>query len=228
MASKRRPAVAARRDSFPLGAGRPGSVVRTASCGRRRSPSTASSTPARGSKGRPLTSNAAPGLPCTGATTTTTLKVYAAQTWLASRDLKPSTRLLYAEACSTPLILPALGRHRLDKITPTMVRNWYAGLDAEAPTRRAHAYSLLRSIYTTAVADDLVPTNPCRIRGAGASRDQLDEGGEPRRARSDHRGDARPLPVLLAAWCGLRLVSLPSCAGDDVDSTRGCSGSSGR
>lgn len=142
-----------------------------------------------------------------------------AETWLRDRDLKPSTRALY-RGLLDDLILPALGDTYLDKLTPTTVRNWHASLGDKTPTRRAHAYSLLRAIYTTAVADDLVAVNPCRVRGAGA-------------ARTVH--DSRPatLPelevivdqvparyqamVLLAAWCGLRFGELAELRRGDVD-----------
>ena len=38
------------------------------------------------------------------------------------------------------------------------------------PTRRAHAYGLLKAILATAVADDLLDANPCRIRGASKTK----------------------------------------------------------
>jgi integrase len=150
-------------------------------------------------------------------TSTTTLKDYSS-TWLASRDLKPRTRLLYRNLLDA-VILPDLGDARLDRISPTTVRNWYATLDESTPTRRAHAYSLLRAIYTTAVSDDLVPTNPCRIRGAGkakkahttriASLAELEVIVEALPTRY------RPM-ALLAAWCSLRFGELAELRRDDV------------
>ena len=142
-----------------------------------------------------------------------------ADTWLAGRDLKPRTRALYRDLLDA-LILPGLGDAALDRITPTTVRNWHATLDPATPTRRAHAYSLLRSIFTTAVADDLLPSNPCRIRGAGASKKahqtkvaslgelQIIVEAMPRRYRA---------MVLLAAWCGLRFGELAELRRGDVD-----------
>ena len=151
-------------------------------------------------------------------TGTTSLGTYA-ESWLSSRDLKPRTRLLY-RGLLDDLVLPHLEDARLDRITPSTVRNWYSTLNAATPTRRAHAYSLLRSIFTTAVADDLVPTNPCRIRGAGA-------------AKKVHQTKVASLPelaviveamppryramVLLAAWCGLRFGELAELRRGDVD-----------
>lgn len=98
------------------------------------------------------------------------LRAYA-DGWLASRELKPRTRALYRDVLDR-LILPALGDAPVDRITPATVRAWWAELDPARPTARAHAYSLLRTIYGTAVSEDVVATNPCRIRGGGANRKQ--------------------------------------------------------
>lgn len=147
-----------------------------------------------------------------------TLGDYSA-TWLDSRELKPRTRLLYRGLLDA-LILPDLGDAPLDRISPTTVRNWYAGLDESTPTRRAHAYSLLRAIFATAVTDDEVPTNPCRIRGAGKAK----------KARTTRVASLAELEVivdtlppryramaLLAAWCGLRFGELAELRRGDVD-----------
>ena len=74
-----------------------------------------------------------------------TLRDYAA-TWLAGRDLSPSTRVLYVITLRNQ-ILPALGDMAVTGITPAMVREWHARLRTQTgPTQRAHAYSLLRTI----------------------------------------------------------------------------------
>jgi hypothetical protein len=106
--------------------------------------------------------------PPTEKLTAGTVRSYA-EAWLTGRDIKPKTRWQYRRFLDA-MILPALGDVPLDKLTPTTVRNWHASLDPTKATWRAHACSLLRTIYTTAVTDDLVPTNPCRIRGAGTSK----------------------------------------------------------
>lgn len=152
------------------------------------------------------------------ATSYSTVKDYAT-TWLASRELKPRTRLLY-RGLLDDLVLPDLGAAGLDKVSPTTVRNWYATLDPTTPTRRAHAYSLLRSIYTTAVSDDLVQANPCRIRGAGASKRA---GGTKVATLGELEVIVASMParframVLLAAWCGLRFGELAELRRADVD-----------
>lgn len=145
-----------------------------------------------------------------------------AEAWLASRDLKPRTRLLYRRLLDA-LILPDLGDARLDRVSPKTVRTWYGDLDASKPTQRAHAYALLRGIFAGAVLDDEVATNPCRIPGAGKAKKQhqtrvatLGEletivGALPPRYRA---------MALLAAWCSLRFGELAELRRGDVDLER--------
>jgi len=146
------------------------------------------------------------------------LKDYS-ESWLTSRELKPRTRLLY-RGLLDDLILPGLGSVALDRVSPTTVRNWYPTLDPATPTRRAHAYSLLRSIFTTAAADELVPANPCRIRGAGAAkkkhRTRVATLGELEAVVTAINARYRPM-VLLAAWCGLRFGELAELRRSDVE-----------
>jgi integrase len=102
-----------------------------------------------------------------------TFEQYATQ-WLATRQtagkpLKARTRTHYQGVLEREL-LPAFGTRILSTITPADVRAWYAGALADKPTMRAHSYSLLRTIMTTAVADELIDHNPCRIRGAGKAK----------------------------------------------------------
>jgi integrase len=144
--------------------------------------------------------------------------------WLDGRDLSPSTRMLYRGTLDKQ-ILPGLGALVLTAITPAQVREWHANLRAgTGPTQRAHAYSLLRTILNTALADDLIPANPCRVRGAGqakrarvirpASVAELETltGAMPDRYR---------LMVLLAAWCALRFGELAALERADIDARRG-------
>ena len=147
-----------------------------------------------------------------------TLEQYA-DTWLDSRELKPRTRAHYRDLLDDQII-PTLGALRLTRLSPDKVRGWYAHLNAAHPTTRAHAYALLRTIYTTAISDEMVAANPCRIRGAGTS-------------KTKHQTTIATLPelevivaamperyrpmVLLAAWCGLRFGELAELRRGDVD-----------
>jgi len=142
-----------------------------------------------------------------------------ADTWLASRELKPRTRAHYRDLLDDHII-PTLGALRLTRLSPDKVRAWYGSIDPNHPTLRAHAYGLLRTIYTTAISDQLVAANPCRIRGAGS-------------AKTKHQTTVATLPelevmvaalperyrpmALLAAWCGLRFGELAELRRGDVD-----------
>ena len=66
-------------------------------------------------------------------------------------------------------ILPALGRTQLRRLTPEIVRAWHADVVGRAgQDQAAKAYRLLRAILNSAVDDDLLGRNPCRIKGGGA------------------------------------------------------------
>jgi integrase len=152
----------------------------------------------------------------------TTLAAYAA-TWLDQRDLKPRTRVDYRILLERQ-ILPTLGALRVSDITPVIVRDWYARTAKHAPTLRAHSYGLLRTILSTAVDDELLAANPCRIRGASSAK----RAGETEPATLDELAvivketPARyQLMVLLAAWCALRFGELTELRGHDVDTKRG-------
>lgn len=146
-----------------------------------------------------------------------------ATAWLAGRDLKPRTREHYGNLLDTRLI-PAFGHRPLLEISPTDVRLWHATTDTTKPTMRAHAYALLRTIFSTAVADDLVPTNPCRVTGAGTTK-------RARAIRPASLGELEALTaampdrlrllVLLGAWCALRFGELAELRRADIDVRRG-------
>ena len=142
-----------------------------------------------------------------------------AEAWLEQRELKPRTRVLYRRQLDR-FLLPEFREVSLRDITPQVVRAWYGGLDPTKPTQRAHAYGLLRSILSTAVADEVLPANPCRIRWAGTVR----------RARSIEPATLGELKVILGkmperlsalvligAWCGLRFGELSELRRKDVD-----------
>jgi integrase len=134
-----------------------------------------------------------------------TLRAYSAQ-WLEQRQLRPRTRQLY-DSMLKRLILPELGDAKLVTLTPAQVRTWHTALGTERLTRNAHAYALLHAICATAVQDDVLDANPCRIRAAMQTKrrreidiltpTQVDKlaAKMPARLRAS---------VVLAAWCGLR------------------------
>jgi hypothetical protein len=72
-------------------------------------------------------------------------------------------------------VLPAFGTEQLARITLASVRRWRRErLDAGplaarpfGPVTVAKAYRLMHAIMETAVDDELIRRNPCRIDGAG-------------------------------------------------------------
>jgi integrase len=144
--------------------------------------------------------------------------------WLATRvrtdgrPLSPSTKLLYRNTLNRQ-VLPVLGELPLNAITPVMVREWYAALDT-GPRQRAAAYSLLRTILNTAVADDMIIASPCRVRGAGNAK-RVKKIKPATLAELEVIVEAMPqryrAMVLLAAWCALRFGELAELRRADFD-----------
>lgn len=147
-----------------------------------------------------------------------TLTAYADQ-WLEHRDLKDRTRQHYRRLLDDH-ILPALGPHPLASITSDDVRAWHTKLaDNGAPTLRAHAYGLLRTIMSTAASDGKIKTNPCVIRGGGSAKRvhkirpaSLDEIATIAAAMPENQRTM----VLLAGWCALRFGELTELRRKDV------------
>ena len=133
--------------------------------------------------------------------------------------IKTRTREHY-QAILDDHLLETFGNRQLAAIKPKDVREWYSETLTDRPTMRSHAYSLLRTIMGSAVNDELIDANPCRIVGAG-------------RARRVHRirpasvdelatlTEAMPerlrLMVALASWCALRFGETIELQRGDID-----------
>jgi integrase len=92
-----------------------------------------------------------------------------AESWIAERPgLRPRTVDLYRWLHERHL-KPHLARLTLEEMTPLAVRRWRMTLleAGVSPTMVAKAYRLMRAVLNTAVDDDILDRNPCRIRGAG-------------------------------------------------------------
>lgn len=129
-----------------------------------------------------------------------------AQKWVEQRPLRPRTRLLY-EGLLNRLILPVLGDAKIVTLTPAQIRSWHSDLGSEHPTRNAHAYALLHAICATAVQDEVLDANPCRIRAAMQTKRRREV--EILTPKLVDKLAAKMPPelrasVVLAAWCGLR------------------------
>ncbi len=140
----------------------------------------------------------------------TTFGKYAAD-WMEIRKLRPKTVESYRDLLKR-FILPEFEKAPLSRITPHSVSTWYAKLlRADKAAGRSHnqtakSYRLLHTIMNTAVADDILAANPCRIVGAGQERpDERPslEIGEVQ-ALAEAIDDRYRALVLTAAFAGLR------------------------
>ncbi|MFJ6853701.1 tyrosine-type recombinase/integrase [Streptomyces sp. NPDC091271] len=140
--------------------------------------------------------------------------------WVKERRLSQTTEELYRRLLRLH-ILPAFEDLDLDQITAPRVRSWRSErLDATgAETTVAKSYRLLKAILETAVEDELIRRNPCRIRGAGkeiaaerpvATVDQVD-------ALADVLGPRWRLMVYLGAYGPLRPEEQAELRRKDID-----------
>ena len=92
-------------------------------------------------------------------------KAYAEE-WLEGRRLGLMTRETYEDTLKRH-VYPTFGHLALNRITPELVRKWNRPLAERIPSTAAKAYRILKAILATAVEDQIIPRNPCAIRGAG-------------------------------------------------------------
>jgi len=127
--------------------------------------------------------------------------------YVGRTDLRESTRDLYGGLWDRHL-LDAWSDVPVADITPQRVRAWHAdATKTTRPTALAQSYRLLRSILNVAVADEVIVSNPCRLRSAGTPKPS-------RPARSLTTGEvialSKAVParysalVLVLAFAGLR------------------------
>ncbi|WLP90589.1 site-specific integrase [Gordonia sp. NB41Y] len=135
---------------------------------------------------------------------------------------KPRTRALNRGYLDN-VILPGLGDRPLKALTVAEVREWHAGLGTEYPTRNANAYSLLRTILNQAVDDEILDTNPCRVK-RGAVKHRKSEpvalSAEEIRALADKITPRYKAWVLLAGFSGLRFGELTALRRSDIDMSK--------
>lgn len=143
------------------------------------------------------------------------------RTWLSQRQLRPRTRELY-EGLLRRHILPSLGKLALRDVTSSRIRQWHAdrlAAGSPGPSTVSKAYRLLHAIFQTALQDDLIPKNPCVLRGASTERPP--ERPTASVAQVFELADAiepqfRAM-ILLATFAGLRLGELRALRCDRLD-----------
>lgn len=153
--------------------------------------------------------------------------------WMASRDLKVTTRANYESLWKT-CVAPTWANVRVDRVTPLAVHTWVAqmqGVDGRtlSASRRRQAYRVLAAVLDAAVLDRRILTNPARERSASGA-GFLPRLPQVQRRRyltheelgrlSDAIGpDYAPL-VLVLAYCGLRWGEATALRVQDVDLLR--------
>jgi integrase len=151
-----------------------------------------------------------------------------AESWLANRRVKgrplAARTMAHYRALLDEHILPTFGHLPIMSIEPEDVDAWHAITLPTAPTMRAHAYSLLRTILATAADRRVIPSNPAKIRGAG----NVERAHDPKSASLEeletiaaNMPDNLRLMVLLAAWCALRFGELAELRRSDVLTQKG-------
>jgi integrase len=138
---------------------------------------------------------------------------------VAGRPIKPRTKAHYQDILDAHLV-PAFGLRPLGAITAADIRSWHTTTLTGRPTLRSHAYSLLASILGSAVRDEIIAANPCRIVGAGRTQ----RVHKIRPATVDEittltaaMPERLQLMVLLASWCALRYGETIELRRADID-----------
>jgi integrase len=93
-----------------------------------------------------------------------------ATSWVAERPkLRPTTRRRYA-CLVRRHIAPYLGHLAVAEVRERHIRRWHQQRAEQGVSggTLAAAYRVLKSIFNTAIEDELIRRNPCRIKGAGA------------------------------------------------------------
>jgi integrase len=93
-----------------------------------------------------------------------TFRKYVEERWLPNHVLEPTTREKYTYYLGA-YILPALGQMRMADIFPEHIREWIAKLQREGQSAWTIQYcksSILSSIFTTALNDQVTYIHPCR------------------------------------------------------------------
>lgn len=143
-----------------------------------------------------------------------------AATWIKERTLSETTRERY-EGILRNHLTAILTDRAISDISAPVVRRWRAERleQGVGSATRAKAYRLLHAIFTTAVDDQLIRRNPCRIKGASqedaVERSALTVKQVYRIADAIQR--RYRILVLLAAFTSLRFGELAALRQRDVD-----------
>ncbi len=147
-----------------------------------------------------------------------TVGAYAAD-YLARSDLRESTRALYEQVWRLHLA-DTWADVPVADVSPQRVRQWHeTAAKVTRPTALVQAFRLLRALLNVAVADEVIATNPCRVKSAGVAK-----AARPSRSITpdEVRALAAAVParysplVLVLVWGGLRFGEATALRRRDV------------
>jgi integrase len=144
------------------------------------------------------------------------------ETTLAVRDVKASTRLVYADALEH-WVLPTLGTKRLRDLQPSDIERLLAHLQRRGLSRnsRAMAFKVLRQVLDTAVRDRLVAVSPASgvsgPRGITTPTTRAMPSRQQVRALIEAADPRLRIAVALCAYTGMRVGEALSLLWQDVD-----------
>ena len=147
--------------------------------------------------------------------------------WMATK--LPTVRRATADQYEYILrihIVPHLGHREIGSITPSEVQAWLAMLHRDsglAPNTVAKVYRLLKNLLGGAVDLEMIPRNPCRLKGASTERPPEIEVATPEQvsALANAVGDRYRALVVVAAYGGLRWGELAGLQRRHIDLERG-------
>lgn len=154
---------------------------------------------------------------------TATLEVWAVD-WLRGRRVAPATHAR-DEAIIKSLIVPALGRLQLGRISAEMLRGWVADMEraGKSPATISKAFGLVSQMLEQAVRDNRLGRSPARY--VDLPRETREEmrflTADQVATLVDATDDRYRAMVLLAAYSGLRWGELAGLKVDALDLPRG-------
>lgn len=140
--------------------------------------------------------------------------------WVEDRELGERTRGKYRSLLRLH-VEPYLGASELGEISTETVRRWLTRLRSKGvgASTRAGAYRFVRAVMNTAVDDERIKRNPCRVKGA--DKENADERPVASIPQVFALADAVPerykALVLAAAFTSLRWGELAGLQRGDVD-----------
>jgi integrase len=119
-------------------------------------------------------------------------------------------------------LLPTFEYVKLSDLTTAQIRSWHAQLHRAgrpSPNTVAKAYRLLKTILGTPVVDELIPKNPCLIKGASVERpaERIPATIEQVYSLADAIDGRYRVLILFAAFTGLRWGELIALTRQRID-----------